>query len=403
MGVAGPLVLFSGVFLWCVFNTKHVLPPMTDLNSLQIDDESDPIKLDLEVKNMHNVHHEDITKLAYKPEVYNKVVEYLKPHVPNITEQDISISITPTEEVEVPRFSEYYEVEIKVVGCNIDTSNRLIPGSYIVIRGIVNVHDVLFDITDNLVIEEMNPFVLSKVKDNPEFLPTIDGDYGQIINDYSFRQSILRQMKTINPKITKDDFEISIAEQFETLAENSYEIYVNITATTSSTLIKGSISFPYQVNIEVINVVVVSIGNITLANQTADILVDSVNSVTTIETDAVNNNYELQQVVLKEMRKTSPYVLLSDFTLSNDVAHELYSNQVLEQTCTVTVTATDSSFVIKDSFTFTLNLKIHEQTIHATYNGKYNVGYNLGNSETFNVQGHASVKVTITTIDINFT
>jgi hypothetical protein len=102
------------------------------------------------------------------------------------------------------------------------------------------------------------------------------------------------------------------------------------------------------------------------------------------------------------VRIVSPLVLYSDFSITCAAPTGDYSDSGFTKNTTVVVTSKNNSNYISGSFSFTLAVTVREPSIEFAYSAQYYMGYNLNRSNTFKVQGHADVKVVLTTVDIKF-
>jgi hypothetical protein len=94
--------------------------------------------------------------------------------------------------------------------------------------------------------------------------------------------------------------------------------------------------------------------------------------------------------------------MLTDFYITSTAAAGNFNVSGFYKNVVATVHAAQNNTTIQGQCTFNLRFKVHEQTITYDYSAQYPINYNLGNGETFNIQGHASVRVTLTNLEVKF-
>lgn len=392
------LLIPTSIF-FSVSISQKVIPHLIDLNELGVDNTDEPLIVPLKVNNINHIAEETILNLSRNENLINNVVTYLNNNNNKVvfTSKNITLSILPIEGGN--------DISIKVMGCDYSENNKVKNDSYLMLRGTVAPFDDLVSIDG---IEISSPeFSLLKFDAAINFTPTLEGDYGEIINDFEFNQSIVNALKTINPNVTENDYDVLFTGYELITQEKELKIYnldIDIISKSDSTNIIGTTSFNQTLKLVKSDIVSQNISSLTMDNNIiVDVLVNDVATVASSEIANGNNDKALKDLCLKKIRTIAPYAVLNDFVVSVTADAGNYNNPTFSKTCNISITAAEESYTINGGFNFTATLKVHEATIHGQYSSTYYIGFNPSNSNTFNIAGHADVKVTLIGIDVNFT
>jgi hypothetical protein len=129
-------------------------------------------------------------------------------------------------------------------------------------------------------------------------------------------------------------------------------------------------------------------------------LVNDLTDVTVEELKSIESDNSFAVEILKEIRKVAPIAKTNDFVLAIDTSIAgNFDNDTFSKQATINVSASEKTKIIEGSFSFNINLFVHEETIE----GSYSVSYSSNFNKHFSVGGgHADVNLVISGLELSF-